>query len=238
MQSKREKRVKALVRKLYYPRYLAWKFPGHDRDILHFIHIGKTGGSAIKHALSGDLVTDKYQIVIHNHFVKARHLPKGSDFFFVVRDPASRFVSGFYSRLRNSKTWSKDETDCFKTFKTPNELAESITSKDKRFRKAAIRAMNSVQHISDDMCDYVQDYDLTRCHAVWVGRQEFLGTDFEELKRTIGLPAEISLPQDQRTAHRTPRGFDKKLSYLAIENLRSWYQKDFVFFYRFQNWQG
>jgi hypothetical protein len=47
------------------------------------------------------------------------------------------------------------------------------------------------------------------------------------VKRLLGLPAEIRLPRDEIGTHKTPDGFDRRLSPLAVQNLTAWYADDF-----------
>jgi len=99
-----------------------------NKPIIHFLHIGKTGGSAIRSAiqrksfLSGDMLFSSSAMVLtHGHNFRLKDVPKGEYAFFVVREPISRFVSGFYSRLRkgypkNNNPWSKEEEWAFTLF--------------------------------------------------------------------------------------------------------------------------
>ncbi len=68
---------------------------------IHFIHIGKTGGTAVKYALqdyNATVLGCRYEIILHNHNFKLKDIPIGEKFFFFVREPIDRFISGFYSR--------------------------------------------------------------------------------------------------------------------------------------------
>ena len=42
---------------------------------VHFLHIGKTGGTAINYALKNHLITSRYVISMHLHGVKLRDIP-------------------------------------------------------------------------------------------------------------------------------------------------------------------
>ncbi|WP_345005071.1 hypothetical protein [Snuella lapsa] len=96
---------------------------------IHFIHIGKTGGTAIKYALEPYSFTKKHQIVLNKHNLGLMDVPKGEKVFFCVRGPILRFINAFYSRLRLGRPryyapWINEETVVFKNFETPNELAK------------------------------------------------------------------------------------------------------------------
>ena len=95
-----------------------------NKQAVHFLHIGKTGGSAIKHAINKNCPDSEYEIHFYRHAVKLRDIPKGEKFVFILRDPVTRFVSGFYSRQRQGKPrynipWRPKEKTAFETFSTP-----------------------------------------------------------------------------------------------------------------------
>ena len=84
------------------------------KKIVHFLHIGKTGGTAMKYVLSQYPVGSRYAICLHGHRVRLCDIPKGDSVIFAVREPISRFVSGFYSRKRQGQPrlfspWSQNE---------------------------------------------------------------------------------------------------------------------------------
>ena len=62
------------------------------RQFVHFLHIGKTGGSAIKYALKSYSSNARYAIYIHNHNFILRDVPKGEGVVFFLRDPIERFI--------------------------------------------------------------------------------------------------------------------------------------------------
>ena len=67
-------------------------------DPVHFLHIGKTGGTAIKAALKA--YPPAVTLHVHPHRFALADVPRGERVFFFVRDPLSRFVSAFHSRKR------------------------------------------------------------------------------------------------------------------------------------------
>ncbi|MGM0648245.1 MAG: sulfotransferase family 2 domain-containing protein [Bacteroidota bacterium] len=210
------------------------------KTLVHFIHIGKTGGTSIKHALTPNAKTyqtDKYIIITHPHFITLKDIKPGEKFFFFLRHPVDRFVSGFYSRKRKGmplmyNEWTPGEQQAFLHFKTPNELAEAISAKDKETRNAAIYAMQSVNHIRTSFWDWFISKNLLDQHhkdLLLVGTQDKLNEDFERLKNILELPASLKLPETKIKRHTNPKDVDKSLSEKAIKNLNYWYKKDFYF---------
>ncbi|MCP3852506.1 MAG: sulfotransferase family 2 domain-containing protein, partial [Gammaproteobacteria bacterium] len=196
------------------------------------MHIGKTGGSAIKSVLNDFLETPKYSITLHGHGTSLEDIPKGDSVIFFLRDPVTRFVSGFYSRQRKGQPryyseWSPKEKEVFEHFSTPNEVAVSLANE----QESAIIAMKSVQHFSRYKKWYVDfDYFKSRVEDILlIGFQESLDSDFERLKSILGIPEEINLPVDDVAAHKNPKNVDKSIDENGIEALKKWYSEDAKF---------
>ena len=72
---------------------------------VHFLHIRKTGGMALKAALSP--VAAERGLLLREHGTALAKVPKGERAVFVVRDPVARFVSGFnIARYRNQASFN------------------------------------------------------------------------------------------------------------------------------------
>lgn len=206
-----------------------------EKPVLHFLHIGKTGGTAMGHTLNNCATDCRYAIRLHGHEVRLRDVPTG--IFFVVRDPVSRFVSGFYSRQRQGQPrhlspWSPEEKEAFECFKTPNELAISIFSLDGEKKGRAQKAMRSIQHVRDSYWKWFENEQYFRSRLsdiFFIGFQESLDKDFDVLRLKLGLPDGVRLPNDDLQAHKNPPHLDKRLEEKAIENLKQWYADDYRF---------
>jgi len=203
----------------------------------HFLHIGKTGGTAIKEAIGNDLCSGKYYLSLHSHKVTIIDIPRGEKIFFFLRNPINRYISGFYSRFRKGAPryncpWSEGEKTYFEAFRTPNELALSLSADDVELKKKAEFAMRSIGHVKtnysywfngiNSLFDRIED-------IIFIGFQEELSHDFEKLKIKLCLPERIALPTSEVKAHKTPAFFDKKLDKEAITNLNFWYKEDLIF---------
>jgi len=223
------------VRSTYLRELNAYRSTG--KTVVHLLHIGKTGGSAIKDALANSRDTGTHRIEFHSHGFHFRDVPTGDKIVFFVRDPLSRFVSGFYSRMRQGlpryhSPWTIGERAAFARFKTPNQLGDALSSADRRTRAAAARAMTSIAHVRSSYWDWFESEDYYRSRSLdvlFVGAQETLNDDFEALKLLFGLPSEVALPNDDLRAHRNPQGLDRHLEPKAIANLTTWYAEDYRF---------
>ena len=204
---------------------------------VHFLHIGKTGGTAIREALKGVSTTDRYRLMMHSHPKTLRQIPSGESIVVFLRDPVTRCVSGFYSRLRQGKPryhfpWTPAEETAFRRFRSANALATALSSDNDDEQRAAESAMNSIGHVRFRLADWFcnEAYLRSRFDDVFfIGFQETLCADFQHLMAKLGLDQNIRLPTDGVLAHRTPRDFDVNLTPQARANLEAWFADDYGF---------
>lgn len=206
-------------------------------SLVHFLHIGKTGGTAVKEALAQHTTSGKHVLALHLHNYKLRDVPSGEKVVFFLRDPISRFVSGFLNQQRQGlpryfSAWTKEEGHAFSRFSSPNELALALSSLDLEQRTAAEAAMRAIKHVRSSVWDWFADpaYFTSRASDIlFIGFQERLDDDFEHLKSILGLPGSIRLPGKETESHRTPGVANKHLDDDAKSNLHRWYAADYAF---------
>lgn len=202
---------------------------------MHFLHIYKTGGTALKHALAGAESSTGFALFAHKHSVGLDCIPSGHKVVFVVRDPIGRFVSGFYDRQREGlpryyTPWSPAEAITFEHFETPNALGEALCGTADQ-AEIARAAMASLDRINQPLSDWLgrPDYFLSRRDDILlIGRQEQLDADFERLKLLLGLPRDLQLPNDDVDANRAG-DVDRRVSARAEAALRQCYADDYAF---------
>ena len=203
---------------------------------LHFLHIGKTGGSAIRYALKG-VNSGSKKIHFYPHNKGLNNIPVGEKIVFFLRDPFSRFESGFYSRQRQGRPkyfykWSKEEEKAFSIFKTPVELVRSAADQSCPLNSNAIEALNSIGHVKSHYSDRLVslDYLTERLDDLFfVGFQETLSDDFQDLVRRIDIKEAIELPTDDVIAHRSPSYSPMSLTPKEEQFLFHWFAEDYRF---------
>jgi len=198
---------------------------------VNFIHIDKTGGTAIRHALER---SGTNKVIFHNHSKTLADFYEQSDeeVFFFVRDPIEKFISGFNSRKRRgfprfNNAWTENERIAFSMFDKPNDLAEALGSEGAEF------AMKNIRRVANSLAHYLISPEMImkmRHQIIFVGEQSCLDHDFLTLKKILDLPEEVLLPSDPVVSHITPEGFDTQISDRARSNLMSWYKADFDIF--------
>jgi len=201
---------------------------------LHFLHIGKTGGTAVKHALKA--VGTARQLRLHGHDVRLADVPPGEQVFFFLREPLSRFVSAFYSRQREGRPryvvpWSPAEEAAFGRFRSANELANGLSATSTAERRKAERAMLGIPHVNNRYWDWLSGAEYLRSRAAdifFIGLQEHLAEDFAIVCARLGLGESLRLPDGDVDAHRNPASVDRSLDTQAVRNLSAWYAEDFA----------
>jgi hypothetical protein len=211
---------------------------------VHFIHVGKSGGTALRHGVlaarelrGGDTLESPWgEVYAHRgHRRRLRDTPKGDVVVFSLRDPITRFVSGFYSRLnkgapRHYREWNDEESQSFEWFQTPVELADALAEPGGELRDRAEFAMRSIRQLKRRLIRWTGKPDYFRQNTdkvLYIARQETLDEDWEKLKELLGFPPEIMLPRDDIAAHRTSYPRDVAISERGRFALRQWYSEDF-----------
>jgi hypothetical protein len=209
---------------------------------VQFIHVSKAGGSALRYAIrearkqkSGKLETEWGPIWGHNHQFRLSDLEEGDVAVFALRDPVSRFMSGFYSRLRQGLPryyvrWTSAERQAFEWFPTPQELADALGERWGTKRGRARFAMKSIRHLNRPMTFWTGkpsylERNLDR--VLYVARQETLSEDWERLKELLDLPRGLALTKDEVIAHKTEYVGDRTLSEKGTAAVRAWYADDY-----------
>jgi hypothetical protein len=200
---------------------------------VHFLHIGKTGGTAIKHALAQAPCPAGLELVLHGHDVALDAIDPSDLVIFSLRDPVSRFVSAFYSRLRCGRPryffpWSELEQRLFSAFPTPEALALALADPGSQHHALAREALEGIRHFRRlNRWLIGEDFLLARRSMIlFVAFQESLARDFEILRRLLDLPASVALPTGEVEAHRNPPGLSRQIAPPGAEALRHWYEED------------
>ena len=179
---------------------------------------------------------------LHRHRTKMKDIfgelsTGGYQVLFLIRDPVSRFRSGFNSRLRMGRPrynspWRPNEKVAFERFKTSDELASALDAGDAETRRAAEFAMNSIQHVRNRQSEWLVSPEYLEKHRdriFYIGLQETFEDDVRAILRKLGV--DDTLPEmDERTRHATPAGYDMSLSERAVANLRKWYADDYAIY--------
>ncbi len=202
----------------------------------HFLHIGKSGGTAVNAALEPLLCSGRYEICLDGHDINLRLIPPGEKFFFVLREPLERFVSAFndrkrWSRPRYDVPWTMDEERAYSRFDTADSLGSALSSTVPEWRDAAFDAMRSIYHVRHFYWHWFGDatYFQTRLddllYVLWLPN---LHESFARLCTLLEVEG-AALPTDDVGAHRDPGRTPRHLGEAAAENLTRWFVPDFDF---------
>lgn len=211
--------------------------------LVHFLHIGKCAGTTIK-ALIQSINQDRQipLILAHPHRIGLADLPIGSRYFFSIRNPVTRFYSGFYGRKREDQPrlyvpWSETEQKAFERFPEANDLAEALFS-DSLIGQHAFSAMQSIGHVWKHQHTWFPDIEdvFERRPPLCILRQEHLSEDIRFLKKALALPFDLRIETDRVKAHKNDYSAAPTLSERAVENLKMWYVADIQFYALANSW--
>lgn len=214
-----------------------------DRDVndprpaLHYVRISKTASTALIAALEQVTHDIPYRIVVHEHEDSLLDLPPSESFFVTVRDPITRYASGFLSRQRRGRprynsAWTAEEEIAFTEFDHPWVLGAALDDADEQRRQRAENAMRSIRHVRTHLLDWFIDESTLREFAprcVAIIRQEMWHDDVTVLAEALGLET-LMPPTDEVGAHRNPplAQVDSEVFERAQVNLREWFAPDYA----------
>lgn len=212
-----------------------------NTDTVTLLRIGKTGTTALRIPLAVHNSSEpKIGINVVGHNVLLRDLvsEESGKIGFTIREPLSRFVSAFNSRLRMGRPrydnpWNNAEAKAFGFFDTPNKLAEALYSENDEIRRRARRAMQAIRMVKKGYAHFLESVELLEAvkhRIVFIGAQEHLASDFEFLKKLLGADPLLKLPEDDVISHKTPEGFDKALSDIGRANLTRFLSDDYTLY--------
>lgn len=98
----------------------------------------------------------------------------------------------------------------------------------------AREAMSAITHLKCYRHWYqTLEYFNSRLDDIWyIGFQETMAADYEQIKARLKLPENAHLPDDDIAAHRTPPNLDQRIDPLGLEALNDWYAEDILFYQR------
>lgn len=210
---------------------------------LHFLHIGKCAGTAIKRVMNKVNQQKGYDLFIqHPHRVTLTDLPANAAYFFSIRNPITRFYSGFYSRKRKGQPrlyveWREEEKLAFSRFAEANDLAENLFSGGE-LGLHAFAAMQSIRHVRQPQHSWFPDVEemLYKRPPICILRQEHLAEDFMFFRQAADIAESIGLEADPVKSHKNDYSKTPPLSNKAIENLEKWYAVDMMFYQLATEW--
>lgn len=210
-------------------------------DTVHFVHIGKTGGTAFKDAIKQKLPDnwicsgkstppsdDSIPLLFygHGHGFNVGDGSPGDKYIFFVRDPVERWVSGFLSRLRQgcpSHCHRHNKEDkWFRIFPIPNALAEALVPGN----STATKANDVLRHTRDGFEHYLKHLKKYKDDILMVGQMHSAFHDINRFLHMYGIPPLVH-PID--FVHHNPKSLHNltNLSHLGRCNLEEWLTKDY-----------
>ena len=228
--------MKILIKKILHSVGYNIKKINSNSNKIAFLHISKTAGTQIMHIIK-QLKKHKINIKRHDHWVKLSELPLNTKYFFSIRNPTTRFVSGFYFRKRK-KNHSQHEKITFERFEHANDLAENLFAEG----KSGISARNAIQSIKHNamlQIDWFQRFSYFELQPpITIIRQEHFETDMQRLLELLNVNLEVSnlISNDSDISHKNQYKEIPPLSEKSLKNLEKWYLQDYMFYEMCESW--
>lgn len=211
---------------------------------VEFIHVGKCGGTTLQQLFW----------LPEYHLAKPVYKPN-TKYVVWIRNPLHRYVSAFNMsvylinldtskldinhltfenclvpgrvryKMTNNHTFSPEYDEMIKYFKTPNNLAESLTHSNSLVRAKAMKLMtHGMEHIFKGIGWYLDNGDFIEKHHADIlicGKIETMEQDLQKLSQLLGK--DISNKSHHFRKNESEK-YDKHLSALAIKNLLNFYK--------------
>lgn len=153
------------------------------RQIVHYIHVGKTGGTSVKVALmSFGRKTRTHYFCLHGHGFRLKDVPEGDVVIITVRDVDAREHSAYRARK-----WKADHYGAVKRFLIGmgrKELRQLELGYTKAHKPQSWYWLGATINL----------------HMVCVLRTENLSAEFEIMKQVFGIPAWVTCGHENKGA--------------------------------------
>ncbi|MCK5677486.1 MAG: sulfotransferase family 2 domain-containing protein, partial [Flavobacteriaceae bacterium] len=215
---------------------------------LHFVHIGKCGGTALMMAFK-----DQEIKLSDFHLKKPKVYNSDEKYIIWIRNPLHRFVSAFnfslalikldtstldsnnltiYNclapgriryKMRSNHTFSDEYDDLIEFFQTANNLAEALSNKDNTIKNKSLKLMRfPAEHINRGIGWYLDNGNFVKENnekILFVGKVETMKTDMANLSKVL----DISLKSSSKKIRENIL-YNKDLSELAVKNILDFYK--------------
>jgi len=204
-------------------------------NFVYFLHIGKSGGTALGNKFQNEInPKSELKFVPFGHNVKLYHLDKKQKYIFSVRDPISRYHSGFYSRLRKGMPRIKKEHDFFEKisfffYKDSNSLAEDLYSSNPMKVLLARFSMCSIIHLNEPISSWFSYEELQKHPPEFLFDQKNLDKDYKKFCQVFNLTYS-KLGKGKVVSHKNDYTGKPELSKLAKQNLKRYFEKDILLY--------
>ena len=162
-----------------------WRLRGHlikillrrtlEPDVLHFIHVPRTGGTSGKRFIRENGLSGK--IFSHYHGTKVYHL-NGAPWMMLIRDPLERLESSFYQVEKNwwrgKKTGLQKKAVSWRLRVFPGliDVAKALSSRSFFARFRAYLAINAAGELTEPLASWVSVADLRKNPPAFVGHHD------------------------------------------------------------------
>lgn len=167
-----------------------------------YLHMGKTGGSSVNHVMNSAVEAGFKPPINFGHVYTMERILKEHphiEISVVLRDPIERIISGFNSRMRQSRPtytamWRNEEAIAYLWFPTVADYFEArINPANERMKSAALYAEQSMGHVKRGYEYHFHSLEFIKKHA---HRFYFLSTMNDLSDNIAGYFTPCGIPED------------------------------------------
>jgi hypothetical protein len=209
--------------------------------MIEFIHVGKCAGTSIREALGQLSIKHKAYHCFDANIILSEKMKQSRDSYYLlsVRDPIERFISAFYydlysKRIKSNRDGPKGRwKKLYSIFEIPNQVAESLSSKDlvlKNMAEIFIRSSRLHAHLSLSWYISLENVKYLNEENCYVIRTEKADQDFLNFLRKMNLSLQnySRLPREKSDYKKSIDNYNVTLSELSKINLENAYFDDYL----------
>lgn len=198
-------------------------------DNIYFLHIRKSGGTTLGHSFKKINEDNFTKIIKLRHRDKIYNLDKNQKYCFSVRDPITAYVSAFNDRKRDGRPSFNIKKNLFEKisfffFKSSDELAKNLYSKNPFKKILSNFALRSITHVNEPLYSWFKISEIKKHKPYFIFDVKSLNSDYELFCKKLKIQY-FELSSDKIISHKSPYLKDK-LSDISRNNLKKYFLKD------------
>ena len=196
---------------------------------IYFLHIRKSGGTNLGNSFNKINKNSSTKIIKLRHRDKIYNLEKNQKYCFSVRDPITAYVSAFNDRKREGRPTFNIKKNLFEKisfyfFKSSDELAKNLYSKNVYKKILSNFAIRSITHVNEPLYSWFKISEIKRHKPYFIFDVKTLRSDYELFCKKLKIKNN-ELSSDKIIIHKSPVIKDK-LSKTSKANLKKYFSKD------------
>lgn len=213
---------------------IRYKFKKYNKNTIYFFHMHRSAGTSLNHYFLKINKISKYKIVRFGHSIKPRNVnfSNQNKYIFNLRHPVQLLISSFgQNKFEEINKINKINNK----FKSLNSLIECLSSKNKKLKNNAFKAMNSLKSYNYRLSNFIDINFLKKRPPFHIFFYDKLQNDYEKFCKKIFLKKKNKIKVVNKNL-KSKKLSKVKLSKLAKRNINNYLAEDiYIFKYIIKN---